>query len=453
MNRRKFLGVSGGGLLAARAQAQGAARAPNIILVLADDLGYGDVGCYGQGRIQTPNIDRLAAEGVRFTQAYAGSTVCAPSRCCLETGYDTGHARVRGNRSPNLHLEADQPSVAEVLKRAGYRTGLVGKWSLGGVGTPGYPLRKGYDDFLGYFSQTHAHTYYPEHLMDNEQVRMLRGNFVVRDKTEYAHDLFTERALEFLDKPDDRPFFLQCSYTIPHTNNQKGRDTGDGMEVPDYGQYAAEDWPNPEKGFAAMISRMDADVGRIVDKLKQTGNDEDTLVLFSSDNGPHGEGGHSSEFFDSNGPLRGIKRDLYEGGIRVPTVARWPGRIEAGRQSDHAWAFWDFLPTCAELAGVEAPAGIDGISIAPELLGRPQPSHEYLYWEFHEGGLKQAVRLGDWKGVRLGLTRPVELYNLTDDLGEEHDVAGSHSDVVTEIERILATARTESPYWPIRELP
>jgi len=450
MDRREFLSISGAGLLAAHLRAQVTVK-PNIILVLADDLGYGDLGCYGQRRIATPNIDRLASEGVRFTQAYAGSTVCAPSRCCLETGYHTGHGRVRGNRSPDLHLLPEQPSLAEVLKSAGYRTGLVGKWSLGGAGTTGFPLDKGYDDFLGYFSQTHAHTYYPEHLMDNRTVRMLRGNFVVRDKSEYAHDRFTERALEFLDSSAEQPFFLQCSYTIPHANNQKGSDTGDGMEVPDYGQYANEDWPNPEKGFAAMVSRLDRDVGRIVSKLQELGKDENTLVLFTSDNGPHNEGGHDADFFDSNGPLRGIKRDLYEGGIRVPAIARWPGTITPGRESAYPWAFWDLLPTYADLAGVAAPDGIDGHSIVPTLYGINQRPHEHLYWEFHEGGFDQAVLMGDWKGVRNGPDNPIELYNLADDLAEQNNVASSHADVVRGIDELMTTERTESPYWPTRE--
>ncbi len=448
MTRRDFVGAIGAGWLAAGGSAA-AARKPNIILILADDLGYGDVGCYGQKRIATPNIDRLAAEGVRFTQAYAGSTVCAPSRCCLETGYHTGRALVRGNR-PLVPLRPQDVTVAEVLKRAGYRTALYGKWSLGGLGTTGYPLDKGYDEYFGYFSQSHAHNYYPEHLLENRHEYLLRGNFGAFKK-DYAHDLFADRAVEFIGRSDDRPFFLYCSFTIPHANNEMGRDTGDGMQVPDYGPYAQENWPKPEKGFAAMITRMDGDVGRILDKLKETGRDNDTLILFSSDNGPHKEGGHDPEFFGSRGPLRGIKRDLYEGGIRVPAIARWPGRVKPGRVSDHPWAFWDFLPTCAALAGVAAPDGLDGMSIVNELDGRPQIRHEYFYWEFHERGFHQAVRWGDWKGVRLGPGRPVELYNLAEDLGEQTDVAARNPGVVKRIEEILASARTDSEYWPGRE--
>ena len=450
MDRRQFLAALGGGALTATgAQAP---KKPNIVLILADDLGYGDLGCYGQKEIQTPNLDRLASEGVRFTQAYAGSTVCAPSRCALETGYHTGHARTRGNKYPDLPLRPQDLTVGEALQKAGYRTGLFGKWSLGGLGTTGYPLCKGYDEFFGFFSQTHAHNYYPEHLLDNEHAYLLRGNFGAK-KTEYAHDLFSERALRFLDKRDGRPFFLYAAYTIPHANNEMGRDTGDGMEVPDYGPYAGRDWPNPEKGFAAMISRMDADVGRIVQKLAEIGAAENTLILFSSDNGPHQEGGHKADFFHSRGPLRGIKRDLYEGGIRVPTIARWPGAIRPGQVTDHVWAFWDFLPTCAELASVRAPKGIDGISIAPALTGGRQTRHEYLYWEFHERGFHQAVRMGAWKAVRFGRNRPVELYNLVEDIGEKTDVATRHPGVVKQIEEILATARVDSPDWPVRERP
>ncbi len=446
MRRRDFLAAGGA---AAFAAPQKASR-PNIVLILADDLGYGDLGCYGQRRIETPNLDRMAAEGVRFTQAYAGSTVCAPSRCALETGLHTGHARVRGNRYPDMPLAPGDATLGKLLQQAGYRTGLFGKWSLGGLGTTGFPLRQGYDEFFGFFSQTHAHNYYPEHLLENEQAYLLRGNFGAK-RTEYAHDLFTERALRFLEKSDSRPFFLYVAYTIPHANNEMGRDTGDGMQVPDYGAYGGQDWPNPEKGFAAMISRMDRDVGRILAKLGERGLAENTLVVFSSDNGPHQEGGHRADFFESSGPLRGIKRDLYEGGIRVPTLAWWPGTIRAAQVSDHVWAFWDILATCAELAGVAAPRATDGVSIVPALTGGKQPRHEYLYWEFHERRFHQAARMGPWKAVRLGRRRPIELYNLEEDLGEKRDVAARHPGVVKQMEEILEWARTDTPDWPVRE--
>jgi arylsulfatase A-like enzyme len=429
------------------ARAAGESR-PNLIVVLADDLGYGNPGCYGGKQIDTPNMDRLASQGVRFTQAYAGSTVCAPSRCCLETGLHTGHARTRGNMYPNLPLLPGTVSLGNVLKAAGYRTGLVGKWSLGQVGSTGYPLDQGYDDFLGYFSQTHAHNYYPEHLLDGREARLLRGNMAKSRRDDYAPDLFAERALEFLGSEDDRPFFLQFTTTIPHANNEMGRDTGDGMEIPSYGKYGSRDWPNQEKGFAAMVSRLDTDLGRMLDKLKETGKDEDTLVLFTSDNGPHREGGHDPEFFNDNGPLRGVKRDLYEGGIRVPTMVRWPGGVKPGRTSDHQWAFWDVLPTFAELAGVAVPGGLDGLSIVPELTGaNTQPKHEYLYWEFHEGGFVQAVRMGDWKAVKPAPGKALELYDLGSDVGEQVDVAEGNAGVVARMAEILRTARTPSEYW------
>jgi len=442
VTRRSFVGA-----IAAPFLSRAATRRPNIVFILADDLGYGDAGCYGQKRIQTPNIDRLAREGVRFRQAYAGSTVCAPSRCCLMTGFHTGHARVRGNKSPELHLRQQDVTVAETLRDAGYRTGIFGKWALGGIGTAGYPLAKGFHEWFGFFSQGQAHNYYPELLLDGQSEQMLQGNRGA-DKKDYAHDLFTERALQFVERNKDRPFFLYLPYTIPHANNELGRDTGNGMEVPSDAPYSQEGWPRQEKNFAAMVTRMDRDIGALMDRLKTTGQEEDTLVLFTSDNGPHQEGGHKADFFDSNGPLRGIKRDLYEGGIRVPAIARWPGKIDAGRVSDHVWAFWDFLPTAADIAGAPMPGDLDGISILPELLGKEQPKHEYLYWEFHERGFHQAVRMGDWKGVRFGTGKPVELYNLAEDIGETNNVASRHSDVVRRIEALMDSARTESDEFP-----
>lgn len=443
MTRREFLASAAAGA------APSAAAPPNIILILADDLGYGDLGCYGQRRIATPHLDRMAAEGIRFTQAYAGSTVCAPSRCVLMTGLHTGHARVRGNRYPDLPLRPEDRTLTEILKQAGYRTALFGKWSLGGLSTTGYPTRKGFDEWFGYFSQTHAHNYYPDLLLEQEREFLVRGNFGAR-KTVWAHDLFTERALDFLRR-SPTPFFLHLCWTIPHANNEVGRDTGNGMEVPSDAPYSDRDWPQPEKNFAAMITRMDADVGKILAALRERGQDQNTLVIFTSDNGPHREGGHNPEFFGSSGPLRGIKRDLYEGGIRVPFLVRWPARIRPGQVSDQVVAFWDLLPTLAEAAGLRPPAGIDGISLLPAWLGQAQPrGHEYLYWEFHERGFQQAVRTGDWKAVRLGPDQPIELYNLKEDPGERRNVAAQHPDVVERIRRILAQARTESPDFPVR---
>jgi arylsulfatase A-like enzyme len=446
MTRRHFLSAAA----ATAMQAQQTPSKPNILLILADDLGYGDTGCYGQKQIRTPNIDRLAADGVRFTQAYAGSTVCAPSRCSMMTGYHTGHARTRGNKFPDLPLRLEDLTFTEILKRSGYRTGLVGKWSLGGLGSTGYPTRKGFDDWLGFFNQSHAHNYYPEYLLDNDTVSVLRGNLGTQKK-DYAHDLFTQRALQFLRVKESKPFFLKLAYTIPHANNEMGRDTGNGMEVPSTDDYADKTWPAPDKNFAAMVTRMDRDIGQLMRTLAETGQDQNTLVIFTSDNGPHREGGHDPDFFDSNGPLRGIKRDLYDGGIRVPFLARWPAAIRPGRVSDHVFAFWDMLPTVCELTGSPVPNGIDGISFAPSLLGRSgQQVHEYLYWEFHEGGFKQAVRIGDWKAVRPGPAAPTEIYNIKDDIGETRNLAGSQADLVRRAEGLFSTARTESPDWPTK---
>ncbi len=449
MNRRQFLATSAAAAISPLpASAQG--RKPNIVFILADDLGYGDLGCYGQKRIDTSNIDRLAAEGVRFTDCYAGSTVCAPSRSCLMTGFHTGHTRIRGNSSPTgrVALRPDDTTVAEILKKAGYRTGLFGKWGLGEPNTTGRPTQKGFDEFFGYLNQTYAHSYYPDTLWDNDELFFLRGNLAGL-KREYSHDLIAERALEFVRKSKDQPFFLYLALTIPHANDEAGRFLGDGMEVPDYGPYAGENWPTTEKGFAAMVTRMDRDIGRLMVLLKELGLDENTIVMFSSDNGPHREGGHDPEFFGSRGGLRGIKRDLYEGGIRVPTIARWPGHIQPGQVSSQVWAFWDLLPTAAELAGAQPPAGIDGISMLPAMLGKPQKDHEYLYWEFFERGFDQAVRMGKWKAVRHGLDGPVELYNLEDDLAEAHNIASAHADVVRRMEQILRTGRSESKEFPI----
>jgi len=419
-------------------------RKPNIIFILADDLGYGDLGCYGQKVIKTPHIDRLAAEGTQFTDCYAGSTVCAPSRCCLMTGLHTGHAYVRGNQ--RVPLPPEEVTVAEILKEAGYKTGIIGKWGLGEPGTTGIPNRQGFDYWFGYLNQGRAHNYYPEYLWKNEEKYFLEGN-QAGEKEQYSHDLFTREALDFVTRHKDRPFFLYLAYTIPHANNELGRETGDGMEVPSYEPYADEKWPTPQKGHAAMITRLDHDVGKLMALLKKLGIDDDTIVFFSSDNGPHREGGAKPEFFDSNGPLRGIKRDLYEGGIRVPKIVRWPGKIKAGGVSDQVWTFWDFLPTAAEIAGTKAPSNIDGISMLPALIGKEQRSHEFLYWEFHERGFTQAVRMGDWKAVQFVKQQRFELYNLKTDLGEKQNVADKHPDLVEKIEAYLKTARTKSDYW------
>lgn len=433
-------------------------RPPNIVLILADDLGYGDLGCYGQQVIRTPHLDELAGEGMRFTDFYAGATVCAPSRCVLMTGLHTGHCTVRGNADKaRQSLRDEDVTVAEVLQQRGYATGMFGKWGLGEEGTPGLPARQGFDEFFGYLNQAHAHNYYPEYLWrsDRDGLRSVRlANVLRRDgrryeqigagmalqKREYSHDLIVDQALDFIDRHTEQPFFLYLPLTIPHANNEATRLSGNGQEVPDFGPYVDRDWPDPDRGQAAMISRMDADVGRIVARLERYGLSGRTLLLFTSDNGHHDEGGHATERFDPNGPLRGKKRDLYEGGIRVPLIARWPGTIQASRVTDHVASFADILATAADLAHTAAPAGLDGLSFAPTLLGNAeaQSEHEVLYWEFHERGSSQAVRSGRWKAVRAPIGGPtMELYDLQTDLAEQRNLAGQQPAVEAMLELLL----------------
>jgi arylsulfatase A-like enzyme len=411
---------------------------PNVIYIMADDLGYGDLGCYGQEVIQTPHIDRLAAEGMKFTDHYAGHTVCRPSRLVLLTGKHVGNLPIHDNVP--YDLPAGAVTVTSLLQEAGYVTGGVGKWALGGPGSDGSPVKQGFDFWFGYLDQGDAHNYYPEYLYRNEEKVPLPGNKVGDQRrvsvkrVTYAHDEMTREALEFIRENRDRPFFLQAHYTIPHANNEGGRATGDGMEVPDYGIYADRDWPSTEKGFAAMITRLDGDVGKMIALLKELGLDERTLVIFTSDNGPHQEGGHKVDFFHSRGPIRGYKRDLYEGGIRVPMIARWPGRIAPGSVTAHPSAFWDVLPTLCELAGAEPPEDIDGISFLPVLLGKEQPEHDYLYWRMRG---KIGLRQGNWKLVRTDEDAPFELYDLDNDLGEQNNLAGQHPGIVTRMQRIV----------------
>ncbi len=439
-----------GAILAFAAQVY--AAPPNIIYIMADDLGYGDLGCYGQKDIQTPHLDRMAAQGLRFTQCYAGSTVCAPSRSCLMTGQHTGHTWVRGNK--RVPLRPKDVTVAEVLQQAGYTTGIIGKWGLGEPDTTGIPNRQGFDVWFGYLNQRHAHNYYPDYLWRNEQKVPLEGNVVhmnvATKRTHYSHDLFAEEALTFLDTHKDERFFLYLALTIPHANNEAGVF---GMEVPDDAPYSRKPWPEAQRNHAAMITRMDRDIGRLLERLRTLGIDRDTIVFFTSDNGPHAEGGGHPKFFNSSGPLRGYKRDLYEGGIRVPMIVRWPGTIEAGRVSDQPWAFWDFLPTASELAGAETPHDIDGISILPTLLDKgTQKQHDYFYWEFHEGGCRQAVRLDDYKAVRHNPDRAIELYDLSRDLGETTDIAAKHPEIIERAARIMTDAHTPSEHWPVKAL-
>ena len=449
MDRREFLKTTAAGAVSLAAGAAETAARPNIIFILADDLGYGDLGCYGQQRIKTPNLDRLAAEGIRFTQAYSGATVCAPSRCCLMTGKHGGHATVRGNKRPEVGLRPDEATLPALLKKAGYRTALSGKWGLGGPSTRSMPNQRGFDEFFGYLDQLHAHNSYPEHLWQNEEEVFLTENWFNRRK-KFAPDLFTEKALEFVKRRESRPFFLYLAYTVPHADNELGAFQGNGIEVPGDEPYSNENWPQVERNFAALVTRMDRDIGTLLAALGDGGIDRNTLIVFSSDNGPHREGGHDPDYFSSRGPLRGIKRDLYEGGIRMPFLTRWTGRIRGGQVSGQVLAFWDILPSLCELAGVPRPASLDGISVLPALLGERRVEHPPLYWEFHERGFSQAVRFGDWKAVRNNPQKPIELYALETDIGEKNDVAAGNAPVAQKAAELMKSLRVDSPEFPVR---
>jgi arylsulfatase A-like enzyme len=440
--------------------ASAADQPPNIIFILADDMGYGDLGCYGQQNFATPNIDRMAAQGMRFTQHYAGSTVCAPSRACLLGGQHTGHVYQRANGKIEFRPDPQDICIARLLKDAGYQTALIGKSGLSSSTDNGrQPNEKGFDHFFGYVSHSAAHYYYPKGLWrDGEKVRY-PGN-QGHEGEQYSCDLFREDALAWLEAHREGPFFLHLSLTQPHADLQvpdkwRAPFLGKFEEVPFPGNhYRAE--PNPKATFAGMMTHLDHSVGAVLDKLRESGVAENTLVLFSSDNGAMNEGGWDREFFDSSGPLRGGKRDMYEGGVRVPLIAWWPETIRAGAETDHVAAFWDFVPTACELAGVSSPADSDGISYAPTLLARgEQPQHDYLYWEFYEQGGKQAVRQGDWKAVRLDVQthpdRPLELYDLASDVGEEHDVAAEHPDVVARMRQLMREAHVDNDRFTIAE--
>ena len=419
-------------------------RKPNIVFILADDLGYGDIGPYGQRHIKTPNLDRLATQGLRFSQAYAGAAVCAPSRSVLMTGLHTGHTPVRANAG-TIPIRADDVTVAQVLERAGYKSGGFGKWGLGDAGSDGVPTRHGFIEFFGYLHQIHAHTYYPEFLWDGERKHPLPRN-ANGARAEYSAELIAERALRFIREHRDGPFFLYAAFTLPH-----GR-----FEVPNDEPYSAKDWPQPEKNFASMVTRLDGYVGRILALLTELKLERDTVVFFASDNGGVSGEGHDVTRFRSNGPLRGEKTTLYEGGIRVPMLVRWPGRVAENKTSDTPWGFWDFLPTVADLAGTRAPAGLDGISMLPTILGEKtanqKPSERTFYWEhltfdrqtsqLRTETMIQAVRMGDWKAVRTKPGAPLELYDLGRDVGETSNVADAHPDVIAKIETYLQTART-----------
>jgi len=433
---------------------------------MADDLGYADLGCYGQKLIQTPCIDQMAREGMRFTQCYAGACVCAPSRSVLMTGQHTGHTRVRENKCRvggvrdeitgggcRLPLKDEDVTVAEVLKQAGYATGITGKWGLGEAATSGVPTRQGFDEWLGYLNQNHAVFYYTDYLWRNEEKMILEGNKDGK-RQQYTHDLFTEFALDFIRNHREKPFFLYVAYTIPHFN----------IEVPCTEPYTDKPWPEKAKIFAAMITRMDRDVGRILDLLEKLGIDDgiddNTIVFFCSDNGGAGNGG---PMFNSNGSLKGDKGGFDEGGIRTPIVVRWPprllvedksggwpGKVPAGKVSDTPWYYADVMPTLAELAGAKPPKNIDGVSVLPTLLGKQQNLDDrFMYWESPPPKLRQVVRWRHWKARRRKQNKSLELYDLAKDLREEHNVAGEHPDVVARFETYLKTARTDSPNWPM----
>jgi arylsulfatase A-like enzyme len=447
------------------------ASKPNVIFILADDLGYGEVGCFGQKLIQTPNLDRMAREGMRFTQFYAGTTVCAPSRAVLMTGKHTGHVSVRGNGGVTRQsLLPTDVTVAQALKGVGYSTALIGKWGLGDFepgGEHALPTRKGFDYFFGYANQTHAHNYYPDVLFRNEERVELRNGvkrapntrfktFVsggTTNRVDYSHDLFAKEALDWLRaQKKETPFFLYLAFTIPHANNEGARLFGDGAEVPDQGIYADKDWVKQNKSHAAMVTRMDKDIGHVLDLLKELGIEKNTLVIFSSDNGPHDESRHSPEFFKPSGPFSGYKRSMKEGGIRVPTIAWWPGTVKAGKTSDHVAYFGDFFATVCDLTGGKSPKNLDSISFAPTLTGKGrQKKHEYLYWEFYEQGSRQAVRFGNWKAIREPmLTGDVKLFNLAKDLREEKDVAAENPKLVARAVKYMDEAHVNDPRWQVR---
>jgi arylsulfatase A len=451
-------------------------RLPNIVLIMADDLGFGDLGSYGQTKIKTPNLDRMAAEGMRFTQFYAGSPVCAPSRCVLMTGKHGGHAFIRNNKALPTEGQVPIPSgevtIAELLKARGYATGAFGKWGLGFVGTEGDPNRQGFDLFYGYNCQREAHNYYPDHLWRNEQKIMLEGNNRGLTGKHYSHDLIEAEALKFIRANKDKPFFAYVPFTIPHQALQIPEDSlaqyvGKWDDPPYDGKNGHLPHPTPRAAYAAMITRMDRSVGRILDLINRLGLDEKTLVIFTSDNGatfgrsrkepsPGRQDGTESFFFGSTGRLRAFKGSVYEGGIRVPFIARWPGSIKAGSVSDLPAVFYDVLPTLCEITGAPVPKVADGLSILPTLTGEgEQRKHAFLFWDFTGQGGQQAVRMGDWKGVRRNLHRGnlrIELYNLTTDVGEMNDVAGQHPEIVKRIEKIMKDNHLPSQIFPIEVL-
>jgi len=432
------------------AAAPAAAEKPNLIFILCDDLAMGDLGCYGQKLIQTPNIDRMAREGTRFLQAYSGTTVCAPSRASLNTGLHMGHCPIRANRETQPEGQMPLPegtvTVASVLKTAGYATACVGKWGMGMFDTPGSPLKVGYDHFFGYNCQRHAHSYFPTYLYNDDRRIDLPGNDGKGVGKTYAQNLIADEALKWVRSNAANPFFLFYAITLPH-----GR-----FEIDDLGPYAAKPWTEQQKNYAAMVTRLDADIGRLLALLREIDADGRTLVMFAGDNGssfdPNSEIG---KLFDQTmgGKLRGYKRTMYEGGLRQAAIARWPGHVPAGRVTDEPWAFWDFLPTAAALSGATLPAGYktDGLSLVKFLGGGSAPVRDYFYWELHEQQSIQAIRFQNWKAVRNGPRAPVELYDLDADSGETRDLAQEKPDLAAKALNLMAKARVDDPNWPMVE--
>ncbi len=435
---------------------------PNVIYILADDLGYGDIEPYGQQIIKTPHLNQMAREGMLFTQHYAGSTVSAPSRSSLMTGLHTGHTQIRGNKEiapeGQQPMEGDTYTIGKMMKEANYSTGLFGKWGLGYPESPSIPKTMGFDEFYGYNCQREAHSYYPDHLWKNEERVILEGN-QNGERNTYSQELIHQEALSFIRNNKDKPFFAMLTYTLPHAELNLPHDSIYHLyedkfeETPYTGGY--HDSEKPRASFAAMVSLLDKYVGDVLAELKTLGIDDNTIVIFTSDNGPHKEGGADPEFFNSAGPLRGVKRDLYEGGIRVPMIVRYPSHIKAGTTTDHISAFWDIMPTLADLTQTTLPANAntDGISLLPTLLNKgKQKEHTYLYWEFHEGGGRLALREGDWKLVVLNAKTPekeiIELYNLADDLGETDNLAESQPEKIKEMNAKMRSLRTESDIFP-----
>lgn len=454
--------------LPAVAQSKKKDSRPNIIFILADDLGYGDVGCYGQQKISTPHIDQLAKEGMRFTQFYAGSTVCAPSRSSFLTGLHTGHTAIRGNVTLKPEGQVPLPdsivTLAMRLQQAGYATAAFGKWSLGFITTSGDPQKKGFDEFYGYNCQTLAHNYYPDHLWHNHERIDLSVN--LKMDSLYSADMIHEQAMRFLRQQHNGSFFLYLPYTLPHADVIVPHDSVYYNYVKKFaeaplptpkntdGEVHHFD-PYPHAAFAAMVAKLDKYVGEIMQELKQSGREENTLLIFTSDNGPHKENGGDPAFFNSNGGLRGIKRDLYEGGVRVPFIARQKGVIKAGTTSAQVGAFWDLYPTFLDWAGVPLKAKVDGQSLAQTLKNQKELPHAYLYWELHESGGKQAVRLGDWKGVILSASttpQPLELYNIRADPQEKNNVAAQHPDIVQQLTNLIQKAHVPNVNWPLYAL-